>query len=146
MVFLHCKFKYLFAVIGLIFLFAIICPIIANAACTQCANGDNSIVCCGNEGQPPCTFEDMFCLIQKIINFILFILIPPLAVIWFAYAGFTILTAAGNPSKVKQGKDMITYAFLGMLLAYSAWLLVYWFVSVIGGEAQAPWLLNFFSH
>jgi len=67
-----------------------------------------------------------------------------LAVIWFTYAGFIILTAAGNPNKVKQGRDMITYACLGILIAYSAWMLVYWFVSFIGGESQANWLLQFF--
>ncbi|HOS88086.1 MAG TPA: hypothetical protein PL093_00575 [Candidatus Pacearchaeota archaeon] len=135
------KLKNIFVVIVLIFLLTVILPITVRAYdCPEC----DSIVCCGNAGQDPCTFNDIFCLVSKIVNFILFTIIPALAVIWFTYAGFIILTAAGNPNKVKQGRDMITYACLGILIAYSAWMLVYWFVSFIGGESQANWLLQFF--
>ncbi|MFA5087032.1 MAG: pilin [Candidatus Paceibacterota bacterium] len=135
------KFKHFSIIIGIVFLLFIAFPIIANAAaCTDCG----AIVCCGNEGQPPCDFAALFCLVQRVINFILFQLIPPLAVLWCAYAGFIMMTSAGDPAKFKSGKDMITYAVIGLLVAYSAWLLVYWFVSFIGGETQSNWLLQFF--
>lgn len=138
--------KQFYCVIGLVFLFLIISPTIILAdtiggyACPEC----DALVCCGNEGGTPCTFNDMFCLVKKIIDFILFQIVPPLAVLWFAYAGFTIVTAGGNPSKVKAGRDMITYAFLGLVLVYAAWALVFWFVSFIGGESSGNWLLQFF--
>jgi hypothetical protein len=44
---------------------------------------------------------DLFCLIQSIINFILWQVVPPLIVIWFAYAGFLMLTSGGDPGKNK---------------------------------------------
>ena len=155
------KLKQFYFVIGVVFLFLIASPTIINAAtvnsyaCPEC----DALVCCGNGDTPcpegssytegetcyrPCTFNDMFCLVKKIIDFILFQLVPPLAVLWFAYAGFTIVTAGGNPSKVKAGRDMITYAFLGLVLVYAAWALVFWFVSFIGGESSGNWLLQFF--
>ena len=139
--FLKHKSKYLSIFIGIVFLFIIAFPIIANAAsCAQCS----SLVCCGNEGQDPCDFAAFFCLIQRVIDFILFQVLPPLAVLWCTYAGFTMMTSAGNPAKFKQGRDMITFTILGLIVAYSAWMLVYWFVLAIGGETQSSWLLQFF--
>lgn len=78
------------------------------------------------------------------INFILFVIIPPVAAVWFAYAGFLMLTAAGDPGKTKQARDMILYVVIGILIAYAAWLLVYWFIGFIGGTDQAEWLRQFF--
>jgi len=135
------KYKY-FSLLGLLFLVFIAFPIITSAAtCPTC----DSIVCCGNEGEDPCSLADLFCLVQRIINFILWQLVPPLIVIWFAYAGFLMLTSGGDPGKTKQAKDMITAAAIGIILVYSAWMLVYWFISFIGGPTQSNWLLQFFT-
>lgn len=156
------KLKQFYFVIGIVFLFLIASPVIINAAtvnsyaCPEC----DALVCCGNGDTPcpegssyaegetcyrPCTFNDMFCLVKKIIDFILFQLVPPLAVLWFAYAGFLMLTSGGDPGKTKQAKDMVTAAFIGIILVYSAWMLVYWFISFIGGPTQSNWLLQFFT-
>jgi type IV secretory pathway VirB2 component (pilin) len=133
------KTKYLSLVLAVLFLFSLAFPVIALADCQNCG----SIVCCGNEGQPPCTIDDAFCLVTSIVNFVLFQLAPALAVIWFAFAGFTYLTSAGDPGKVKKAKDMIVYVVIGILIAYLAWGIVYSFIQALGGDTN--WLLQFFA-
>ena len=55
-------------------------------------------------------FED---LINAIIDFIfeIGIIITPLIII---IAAFIFLTAGGDPSKIKQAKEMLLYAFIGL--------------------------------
>jgi len=40
------------------------------------------------------------------------------------FAGFTIISAGGNPQKVKQGQDMITAGVLGFIIVVAAFLIV----------------------
>ncbi|MFA5013110.1 MAG: pilin [Candidatus Paceibacterota bacterium] len=161
---LSLKIKHFTTFTAILFLFlSIIVPITtamaddpaAEEGLQVCNYGEcKSIVCCGNgdpilNGQPnpaykPCTFNDIFCTINRIVHFILFEIVPALALIWFAIAGFTIITAAGDPGKVTQGRQMITYAVIGLLVVFTAWILVYEFVGFIGGADQKEWLLQFF--
>lgn len=40
-----------------------------------------------------------------------------IAVLFIIYGGFVWLTSAGDPTKVRIGKEYITYAIVGLLLA-----------------------------
>jgi len=40
------------------------------------------------------------------------------------YAAFIMLTSAGDPEKVAQGRNVITYGFVGLLIMLSAFLIV----------------------
>ncbi len=99
------------------------------------------IVHCGNEGQDPCTFDDFFVLVNSVIRFIVYVLVPPLAVMWFAFGGITMMTAGGDPSKIETGKRMITYGVVGVLVVYGAWIVVYEFVYFL---TNGNWTLQFF--
>jgi hypothetical protein len=133
----------------LFFLFLTIVPALAETKETECKKQEcesvlkgGPIVCCGNPGFCKCTFDDFFDLINRLIDFILFQFVPPLAILWFVFGGVTMMTASGDPSKIEKGKKMITYGVIGVLLVYSAWLLVYEFVNYMtGGD---PWPLKFF--
>jgi hypothetical protein len=135
------KSKYFTYILALLFLFSIAFPMIAIAAD---AAGCTSLVCCGNAGTDPCTLNDAFALVNRVVKFILFTLAPALAVIWFSFAGFTYLTSAGDPSKVQRAKNMIIYVVVGLLIAYTAWGLIYWFIGSIGGNSDL--LLHFFDN
>ena len=69
------------------------------------------------------TFQE---LINKIINFVslITIVLAPLMVI---FAGFYFITANGDPSKVKKGKDILIYTAIGILVI----LLARGFVSMV---------------
>jgi len=132
-------------VISLI-LFCFVLPIVTFAANTCDDWKDSactSLVCCGN-GEDKCNFEDLFCLVNKIIDFILFKFVPPLAILWFVFGGVTMMTANGDPAKIESGKKMITYGVLGVFIVYAAWAIVYSFVNYL--TDGNPWPLNFFEN
>ncbi|HPD19687.1 MAG TPA: pilin [Candidatus Pacearchaeota archaeon] len=101
------------------------------------------LVPCGGKNQEPCTFNDLFVLINNVIKFLLFTLIPPIAALIFAFGGITIMSAGGDPGKVEKGKKILTYGVVGVILIYAAWLIVYEFVAFIT-KGQMEWPLYFF--
>lgn len=58
---------------------------------------------------------------QKIINTIIGLSIP-LAAVMFAWAGIMYFTSAASPSNIERAKGAFKVAFLGFLIAISAWL------------------------
>lgn len=139
--------KKIVLVLSLFFLFSIVSPVLAD-----CSHWENctALVCCGI-GDPldadnyvPCSFNDLFCLANKLIIFILKDVVPPLAIVWFAIGGITMMTAGGDPSKIETGKKMLTYGVVGVLIVYGAWLIVYEFVTFMTGGDPSNWPLQFF--
>lgn len=51
-----------------------------------------------------------------------------LAVIVVIYAGFLILTAAGDEEKVKKAKNIIIFAIIGLVVIYLAGAIVTWLI------------------
>ena len=58
------------------------------------------------------TFEK---LILNIVNFI-FTLALPIVVIMIIVGGFMFVTAAGEPAKIQQGKQLILWAVIGLIV------------------------------
>jgi hypothetical protein len=79
-----------------------------------------------------CTICHLFQLFTNIVTFVLTIIVPPVATIMFLYGGILFYTSGGVPEKVKKAKDVITYAIFGIIIIYSAWVIVGAFLSAIG--------------
>ena len=47
-----------------------------------------------------------------------------LAVGMIIYGGFMLLTAQGDPAKIKRGKDVVTYSIIGLILVMLAYAIV----------------------
>ncbi len=62
-------------------------------------------------------------LIANIIKTILGV-IGAVALFMFIWGGFTWLTSGGNPDKVKQGKDTLVWATIGLLVIFASYTLV----------------------
>lgn len=71
----------------------------------------------------PCDFHHFIIGINNIINFLIEIG-GSLAAIVFAIAGFMILTAGGNESKMEKGRGMFMQVVRGFVWMLSAWLIV----------------------
>ena len=91
----------------------------------------NPLVPCGGTGQPACTFDHLIVLINNVIKFALFYVAIPIAVAVIVWAGILIMTSAGNESKISQGRQMITGVMTGLLIAFTAWLIVETIVNVL---------------
>jgi PKD repeat protein len=77
--------------------------------------------------------------IQDVIVYLLSFL-ALLVVILILWAGFLILTAAGDEDKVKKAKSIIVYALVGLLLIFMAWAITGF---IIGDKTgKSPGLIN----
>ncbi|MBU1146376.1 pilin [Patescibacteria group bacterium] len=92
----------------------------------------------GEEEVPPQTEEEVFPtynikspigevtgpeLIGRIIKAILG-LVGALALAMFVFGGFTWLTSAGSPDKIKKGKDILIWATIGLIVIFTSYTLV----------------------
>jgi len=62
-------------------------------------------------------------LIGKIINATLGI-VGSLALLMFIYGGFTWMMASGNQQAVQKGKDILTWATVGLVVIFASYALV----------------------
>jgi len=100
-----------------------------------------ALVTCGNEGQPACTFNDLFSTLAGVIDFILYSIVPPIATFGVVMAAIIMMTSGGDPGKFKQGKDAMFAIAIGLIIIYLSWFIVKSFIQFLGG---ADWTLKFF--
>lgn len=71
----------------------------------------------------PITCDTAQCLIAQVIRYI-FGIIAVLATFMFVWGGVLMLTSAGNAQRVKQAKDTLTYAAIGIVVILLSWSVV----------------------
>jgi len=126
------QFSILFLIIfsfGLLFLFFL--DVLAQTR-TNCPTG---LVPCGGT-DCPCQFCDLFVLFKKIVDFLLFTIVPPLAILMLVIAGAMYMLAhmevVGSPNWIIQAKSLIWSVVIGLIIIYGAWLIVSLFFQIIG--------------
>jgi len=106
------------------------------------------LVPCGGQGENACTFCDFFVMAERIINFLLFTIVPPLAVLFVVIAGaYFILGSGYDPGLVIKGKSILESVAIGLLILYGAWILINLFFTMIGvadwtGLSGGWWKIN----
>ncbi len=91
----------------------------------------------------PCQFCHFFQLFKNIVDFLLIQIVPPLAVLMLAIAGFMYIFAylnpggalpggAGGPALLSQAKKIITSVIWGLVIIFAAWLVINTLFMVIG--------------
>ncbi|MDO8482434.1 MAG: pilin [bacterium] len=103
--------------------------------------GTAGLVPCGDETYPPdardannkpvggtvsnpCDFSHVLALINNIANFFI-ITGAAVAALAFGYAGFLMMTAAGEMGKIEEAKAIFGKVLVGFLFMLSAWLIVH---------------------
>lgn len=66
-------------------------------------------------------------IIGRIIGAVLGI-IGSIALAVFIYGGFTWMTSAGSPERVRKGKDMVIWAVLGLAIIFLSYTVVYFVI------------------
>jgi type IV secretory pathway VirB2 component (pilin) len=107
----------------------------------------------------PCQLCHFFVLFKNIFDFLLFKIVPVLAVLMIAIAGFMFLfayfspaemlpgEAKGGPTLLSRAKKLISSVVFGLLIIYAAWIIVNTFFMVIGvadwtGLKEGWWKIN----
>ena len=100
------------------------------------------LVPCGGTGEFPCNWCYFGELAIRIINFMMY-LIFPLAAVMIVIGGIFIMTSAGSSSRFSQGKEMITAAVIGILIALLSWIIIDTIIQTLTvgfqGIVGAPW-------
>ena len=89
-------------------------------------------------GLVPCTdgckFTDLYDLINNLINFIIFVLAVPIAVLVITIAGAWLVIYPSNEGKRKEALGMIRTAVIGLLIVLSAYLIVKAIIFGLAGD------------
>ena len=102
-----------------------------------------ALVPCGNTPGDPCTFCHFFILINNIIRFVMFTLVPAIAVLMIIVGGVMFFFAGAKPDMLNQAKGIITSVVIGLLIIFCAWVIVNTVIQKIG-IVQSPSLLQWY--
>ena len=92
----------------------------------------------------PCTFCHAFVMLDGAIDFVLFKLVPPIAILMLVIGGVMFMFAhfggaemlpgggAGGPKMLGQAKKLITSVVIGLIIIFAAWIIIDLFFSLIG--------------
>lgn len=94
-------------------------PLIASAGLVPCGGTGAS-----DTPTVPCNLCHLFTLIQKILNFLAWIIAPTLAVLVIAVGGFKIMLSGPKPGLRNEGIDAIKIAITGLLIVFAAWVVI----------------------
>lgn len=95
-------------------------------------NSYAALVTCGNTGGPACTYSDLELLVKKVFDFALAYIAIPIAVLMIVWGGVQMAISAGDESKFKRGRQIITAAAVGLLIVFGAWLIVNTVLKFVG--------------
>ncbi len=72
----------------------------------------------------PCELCHSFIMFDHIINFMLTVIIPGLAVLVIVFSGVMMIIGSANPDQVKKAKSAFIWSVAGIFLAYASWAIV----------------------
>lgn len=157
--------KYFIITIFAILLILLVLPQVASAGLVPCGrecldwaiSEDGSRYCITPGTEPdgscipyeeaqPCSICHFFIGAQKLLNGIGFV-IAGWAAVFIVAGGIMILTAGGSPEGATKGKKTITYAIIGVIIAFFAWFIINEVMLLMVGEGTGkkrvmPWPWN----
>ena len=80
----------------------------------------------------PCTLCHFFVMVDNIIDFLLFRIVPVLAALMIAVGGVMYIVAFGKPEMISRAKSLFTAVVIGLLIIYGAWVFINTFLMFIG--------------
>lgn len=102
------------------------------SAVPMAAGAQGAIVQCGGAGQNPCGMKDFFDTLGRIYSFIVKYLVAPIGTLMLIVGAILLLVSAGNPNLQKLGRDAIWAALIGMAIAFMAYGIVKFFLTLLG--------------
>ena len=128
----------------MIFLGGLLFPLVSSAGDYKVVGGKvqyGGLVPCGkpvllgsNCCIMPCTFCHFFVMFNKIVQFVVVDIVPVVAVLMLVIGGVMFYFAGGSPRLLAQGKSLIVYAIVGLVVVYGAYLIVGLVLQVVGVE------------
>ena len=109
-----------------IILFSILAPFqTASAGLVPCGCEIEGVTCV-------CTLCHFFILFERIIEFVLFEMVPIIAVMMLVIGGIYFFGAGGSPQMMTTGKSIISSTIFGLIIIFSSWIIINSFFAFIG--------------
>jgi type IV secretory pathway VirB2 component (pilin) len=90
------------------------------------------LVPCGGTGQETCRLCHFFKLIDNLLDFLLLRMVPVVAVLMIVVAGAMLFFGGVNSKMLSQAKAIITSVVIGLIIIFTAFLIVGTVLSAIG--------------
>ena len=116
----------------LLFLILLISPTIVFADFGSCTGDGCTFPNPLNPSGDPKDDPSPATLMGRVINAVLGI-VGSIALVMFIYGGFSWMTAAGNQESVTKGRNILIWATVGLIVIFSAYALVKFVFTAIGG-------------
>ena len=100
----------------------------------QAATGGPLVPCSGLN----CSIACFFVMIEMIINFLLYYISIPLAVTGFMVAGIHLIFGSSEQA-ITRGKAIFKFTFVGLFLAFAAWLIIDLILGNLLAPGYKPW-------
>ena len=84
----------------------------------------------------PCTICDIFALISRIINFVLFTILPVVAALFYLIGGLMILLSRGDPGLIATGKNWFWNTTWGLVIIFGAWMITNTVLKSLVGDSD----------
>ena len=121
----------------------ILMPMVVHAATTTTTSLSSylPIVPCGGtnsdgSAQPSCTPCDIFLLVQKVVNFVIFGITGPIAAFMVLLAGGMMLLGGATPSTFSRGKAILTNTLFGVAIILLAWVVTTFLIKMIAPNSE----------
>lgn len=98
---------------------------------------EEGFVPCGTK-DCPCGLCDFFVMFDRIVDFFLLNIVPPVAVLMLVISGIMFFAAGGDPAGVGRAKKMLWSTLIGLGIIYGAFLAISTFLTVIGVAETGP--------
>jgi len=106
-------------------------PIMASAA--------QGLVPCGGSTGVDCKLCHLFEMIGRIVDMVVWKVVPSIAIIMLIVAGIRFFTALGNPSELEKIKKMFFGIFAGILIVVLAWGITVALYKILGAGTPTGW-------
>jgi hypothetical protein len=113
-----------------IFILSLLLTLPMFAMIAQAKNTSGLVVCgISTPGAPvpleqQCDFIDLMNQVQSTMNFVIYQLATPVAVLMFAYAGFKLVTSQGDTNAMKDARKIFLNTLMGYGIMLSAFLII----------------------
>ena len=88
---------------------------------------------------PDCKLCHIFVMFNNIVGFVLYTIVPPIAVLMLIIGGILFYISVGDPKKTETAKNLISSTIQGVLIIYFAWSIVIIVFTVMGAAQWSDW-------
>jgi len=146
--------KRLILIIFLFILFFSLIPAQTQAGLVPCGAAEDDPNTRDIDESQPCQLCHFFVMFERIIRFLLFDIVPPLAILMIVIGGVMFMFAhfgggeilpggvKGGPTLLGQAKRLMSSVIISLIIIYGAWVIINTFFQIIGVATWEGWSLK----